>query len=254
MEPQKDNQINLQKDNQKGQSQVEEVVFNSAPEELYIYRKIEKIGGAIHLLTTYFDSKEPLRMSLRNKSLEALSISIRMIKKSELAETLNSLSLGLIEIKSLLHTSYLSGLISEMNFHILRNELELLVNSIEGKKQVFIRLPISYLHVQEFKPVAPPPQESYKGQPKGQEIVQTPAIINKINMPAFASPGSSNASERTGKILSLLKNGRALTIKDFSEVIKGCSEKTLQRELLKLVSEGKIVKRGERRWSRYSLV
>jgi len=44
-----------------------------------------------------------------------------------------------------------------------------------------------------------------------------------------------------------------LSVKDFTRVIKDCSEKTIQRELLDLVEKGIVKKEGERRWSRYSL-
>jgi hypothetical protein len=37
-------------------------------------------------------------------------------------------------------------------------------------------------------------------------------------------------------------------------MIKDCSEKTIQRELIVLVSEKVVKKEGERRWSVYSIV
>jgi hypothetical protein len=43
-------------------------------------------------------------------------------------------------------------------------------------------------------------------------------------------------------------------VKDVSAVVKDCSEKTLQRELLALVAQGVLKKEGERRWSSYVLV
>jgi predicted HTH transcriptional regulator len=60
--------------------------------------------------------------------------------------------------------------------------------------------------------------------------------------------------QRQEVIISTLKNQSNLTIKDFSKVIKDCSEKTIQRELIDLVNRGVVKKDGERRWSRYSLV
>ena len=42
-------------------------------------------------------------------------------------------------------------------------------------------------------------------------------------------------------------------IKDLTPVIKGCSEKTIQRELATLVDKGIVNKEGERRWSVYSM-
>jgi hypothetical protein len=277
MEGQKDNNHQSQKDIDKQLLNPEEVLFNSSPQDLYIYRKIEKISAAIHLITNFFDLKEPIRMSLREKSLALLSSSAALVKNSDLSNILNSLSFGLLEIKSLLHTSFISGLMSEMNLKIIQGEIDQLMIVIESKKQVFIRLPITYLHVAPLEPKssaseAPQIQSapafnnnpiSFPGS-SGALSTNFPSNVSEIQRSQSRlniskgqiSKGQKNSadhSDRTEKILSLLKDGRALTIKDFSDVIKGCSEKTLQRELLRLVAEGKIIKRGERRWSRYSL-
>ena len=60
-------------------------------------------------------------------------------------------------------------------------------------------------------------------------------------------------NSRRNTILELLQNKSFITIKDTADAIKGYSVKTLQRELLALVSEGILKKKGERRWSTYSL-
>ena len=58
---------------------------------------------------------------------------------------------------------------------------------------------------------------------------------------------------RKDQILALFVKGVDISIKDISSRIKGCSEKTIQRELNNLVFEGKINRIGEKRWSRYIL-
>ena len=49
------------------------------------------------------------------------------------------------------------------------------------------------------------------------------------------------------------KKFRGTTIKDISKVIKGCSEKTIQRDLMSLIKKGVLKKVGEKRWSKYVL-
>ena len=61
-------------------------------------------------------------------------------------------------------------------------------------------------------------------------------------------------SNRQEIIIGLLKSNKELGIKDFIKDIPSCSEKTIQRELIVLVSKGQVVKTGAKRWSRYSLV
>jgi predicted HTH transcriptional regulator len=61
-------------------------------------------------------------------------------------------------------------------------------------------------------------------------------------------------SPRQSQIISEIKTMGQLTIRDLIGKIEGCSEKTIQRELLSLVEVGVLKKEGERRWSRYSMV
>ena len=71
---------------------------------------------------------------------------------------------------------------------------------------------------------------------------------------AASSTGDRAVKEDRRKIiLALLKQKSELTVRDIAKSIPGYSEKTIQRELLALVMEGTLVKRGERRWSTYSL-
>src|SRR3989338_8745465 len=60
--------------------------------------------------------------------------------------------------------------------------------------------------------------------------------------------------DRRKIILALIKQKPAITVGDIAKSIPGISEKTIQRELLSMVIEGTLVKRGERRWSTYSLI
>ncbi len=60
--------------------------------------------------------------------------------------------------------------------------------------------------------------------------------------------------ERRQIILEVIKKKGSAIIGDFPAVIRGCSEKTIQRLLLGMVDEGVLKKDGERRWSRYSLL
>lgn len=60
--------------------------------------------------------------------------------------------------------------------------------------------------------------------------------------------------ERKRIVIDILQKKGSAIIKDFAEVINGCSEKTIQRLLADLVGESVLKREGERRWSKYSLV
>ncbi len=63
----------------------------------------------------------------------------------------------------------------------------------------------------------------------------------------------SDKSDRRTIILALIKQRPSLSVKDFTKSIPNVSEKTIQRELLAMVAEGLLEKKGERRWSTYSI-
>jgi len=58
---------------------------------------------------------------------------------------------------------------------------------------------------------------------------------------------------RRDAILGILKTKGPSYIKDVSMLMRGMSEKTVQRELQALAAEGVVKKEGERRWTRYSV-
>ncbi|NCN08031.1 hypothetical protein GW944_00480, partial [Candidatus Parcubacteria bacterium] len=64
---------------------------------------------------------------------------------------------------------------------------------------------------------------------------------------------SVKKNSRQSIIINVLKRKKEIMIKDISPLIDGCSEKTIQRELLAMVNSGILKKEGEKRWSRYSL-
>ncbi|MBP6948520.1 MAG: hypothetical protein KBC41_04205 [Candidatus Pacebacteria bacterium] len=58
---------------------------------------------------------------------------------------------------------------------------------------------------------------------------------------------------RRDQILALFVKGVDVSIKDIAARIRGCSEKTIQRELNALLYDNVIERIGEKRWSRYVL-
>jgi hypothetical protein len=58
-------------------------------------------------------------------------------------------------------------------------------------------------------------------------------------------------SERSERILEYIRLKKSASIKEIAATIKGCSEKTVQRELILLIQRGLVRRVGERRWSHY---
>jgi DNA-binding transcriptional ArsR family regulator len=67
---------------------------------------------------------------------------------------------------------------------------------------------------------------------------------------AVSAP-SGAVKDRREAVMSVIRNKGSVSIKDISTLIRGVSEKTIQRELMALIESGLIAKQGERRWSTY---
>jgi hypothetical protein len=182
-----------------------------------------------------------------------------------------------LQIVSLSGVAYHSGLISEMNYQILSREFTDLVSVIEkdeNKKasEETVILDPGFFQIESSRTDAsagssmtsesPAISEaiSYKGHFISHETKPAPAAAERRNeffplkdIREKAHKSSDSKDDRRSIIIKLLTKKSGLGIKDFADSIKGCSEKTIQRELLAMVSSGLLKKEGERRWSTYSL-
>lgn len=248
---------------------------------VFLYKKAEKLSSALYMVTNFVSEDETLRSLLRDKSINVFS-EIAHLQKLSLTghkslrtndsiksrhNSLQTILSGITEIISFLEILHSSGLISEMNFMILRREYIEIGTLIKNRKddiatgdmhleKDFLDVPDLYRtyslrqgatnKTKSIKDTVDQVKDITKDIKKPQKIkTSTPKIIKT----AIVRHGN-----RRNIILELLQNKSFITIKDTADAIKGCSTKTLQRELLSLVSEGILKKKGERRWSTYSLV
>lgn len=239
-------------------------LFQEKPELYSVFKRTQKIGYALYMISDLLDKSEPLRNVLRDRTNILLSLTVSLSsKEKDRYKTIHSYLAVLYEIMTLLDAGYFAGLVSEMNVRILKTVMvevgELLNN--EKPKYAPQLLATDFLEVKE--------SEEYKRQFFIKDSSHSKTIVpyttsarlpvNVLNTKLAVKDNPSaqatiaNKSDRATAILSLLKDGKERSIKDFLVSIKGCSEKTIQRELLSLVAAGLLKKKGERRWSRYSL-
>ncbi len=105
--------------------------------------------------------------------------------------------------------------------------------------------------------------KDYKGQElvnKGQDKIKDISSVHtnlmehvKSNNLPLASSFQMRKQSRREQILALFVKGVDVSIKDIASRIRGCSEKTIQRELNALLYDNLIERIGEKRWSRYVL-
>lgn len=98
-------------------------------------------------------------------------------------------------------------------------------------------------------------QSAFKGQVAPIQHQERPIQSSKVHNQDFNNSKSDIAIRlgRRNTIIKLIKDLKEVTIKEVSNIVPDVSEKTIQRELLNLVSEGVLKKTGEKRWSKYSL-
>jgi len=204
-------------------------------ETTYLYKKTEKLVSALYLISNFLSDKEPIKWQLRESGIDLLSqnVSVSLINK----------------ILSLLQVAHVSGMVSEMNFNILKFEFEALIQRLEQIEKDSLK---GHVLSEDFFTVST--QGETLNREKGFSLGTNPKGHNTVSdRPARPLGGLSFKSNRQDIIIGLLKKGGELGIKDFTTAIKDCSEKTIQRELATLVSKGQVKKAGEKRWSRYSL-
>lgn len=209
----------------------------------YLYRKTEKLVSALYLLTSFISDRDPVKWQIREAGLKLLSQNLPLSDRPIQGVYLTRLILSYLE------ASYLGGIVSMMNYNILKSELESLIKPIESDEQARIKGAIFPEHFLEVS------ADNHKGHNNMSNRMSVNSLTNRVagNGNHVLLNHIKDRNQRQDTILALLKKGEELGIKDFVTSISDCSEKTIQRELASLVLKGLVKKAGEKRWSRYSL-
>jgi hypothetical protein len=238
--------------------------FSSEDYLIYIFKKTEKITSALYLVSGLLKDDEPLKWELRDRGMDLISSSFTASSSlpGDKNVVIQSLFTAAFETISLLNVARVSNMISPMNHSLLVKEIDGIVGLLRDRlaqnaenagyvlSESFFRTPD--LFSTGFKSGSRSPIDHPGVDSKGQSLL--PHSSQKIRIDQGQnSPVQAKKSNRQEAIISILKTQSHLSIKDFYKVIKDCSQKTIQRELLELVNKGIVKKEGERRWSRYSL-
>jgi len=197
----------------------------------FVRVKLEKLVLATYRVSDFLNDTEPLKKQLRENSVQAIVESVGEDALALLPVTIRRLALLCDMVSS-------TRIGSSMNFGILSEEYSALASliteetiapALSGAKEVYL----SSFTV---------------------PIAQIPAVSNKGHQKDIKDKVVRNGSaERSDRIIAYTRDHPGSGIKTIAELFPGVSEKTVQRELLTLISRGILRKEGERRWSRYSL-
>ena len=232
-------------------------IFNNDVLLIYFIKKTERLSSAIYLLTSAFPDAEPLRTTLRGHSTQMIS-GVGELSLGVVGET------ALYKIISLLSVGVSARMVAEENGVVLDEEYRKFAKLLIDR---FPEISGGARFDPPFFEVGPLPgqgayprrlSEPYLAHVSARSNL-TPAsrsgvAVSRSNFAASLRPlrdPKPQNSDRRSEILSVVGSKGKVTIRDVALVIKDCSEKTIQRELATLVSEGVLKREGERRWSTY---
>ncbi len=232
--------------------------FEHDKDFVFLIKKTEKLVSAMYLVSNFFSDNDPIKWKLRGLSSDLLSfiIGYKNIPSSVSSQFIDEAKFKVFNIVSLLEISFYGGLISQMNFSIIKGEFLNLLEQLNLRRNSEVStagIEKSFFEVkgEEFLPKAPVKTEGLNtGELTSHQVEQS--YIKDKNL-----RGAEHDLKRSGRqntILTLIKKKKEVTIKDISVVIRNCSEKTIQRELIGFMNLGIVKRIGERRWSKYSLV
>lgn len=307
-----DNQNNTLSPTQSPADFIPMIKKNQEYKQLQQYRdRMQKILSALYMVTSLFDSQDPLGQTIRSSGTSAL-VMINHILKQENKKTslLNDFYHQLDEIHSYMNVAHINKFFSDMNHRVITTEIidlksqiiqtqKLLSNNsgpenLNKVNNLFAGFPQKgsqgdfsqpfditkdAQQVTDIQPEAAislvaETETQKQNKKQTQQQKDSPIFVEKntLTKPSVNSltkktkepvlkktgrkskPKSSEIkTQRKDNILKILKQKKDATINDIYALFKDCSSKTIQRDLIELIEENKVVKQGSRRWSTYNL-
>lgn len=231
---------------------IQHIVFRDDNIGFFIFKKTERIVSALYIISSFLSDTAPARISIRDIANNLLKDTLELSNRH-----LNENKKLIIVIKGFANISILINAISDVG-EMSKMNAEILLEEIEKISEILIKTWSnknmgSKLFDPSFFEINTDECTGYNQRDIKDNITDN-VLYKNTSMKSSGQTGSiKDKSNRQETIISMLKKDKILTIKDFSKNIKGCSEKTIQRELINLMSKGVLKKEGERRWSKYSL-
>ncbi|MFA5744723.1 MAG: DeoR family transcriptional regulator [Candidatus Paceibacterota bacterium] len=229
---------------------LEKSIFNNIFEKdirrVFIYKKAERLAKAIHLIAPAFSESTSLR-----DRVGAIAVGLVDAAIVPSGTVRAALSRELLALSSILSIARTGGLLSSMNTDLITHEAHALLQEVASYEEPRLFLEDApTLSTLAKNALTKEEHQSVHLPSKKQKETVTPKIERHIK---DTEVKDSDIKDRTQAILSVIKSKQRVSIKDISTLIRGVSEKTIQRELAALVDTGTVKKEGERRWSIYSL-
>ena len=228
-----------------------------------IYNKSYRLAAAAFTISNVIDQSEELKTKIKKLSLDIVSATVNLkdINFSDAKKLMEDVEKNSLLLMSMLDIASITGLISAMNGNIIKEEFQSFIlelgkfaDKFEDHNNVSVRGIFAESAVSNIDGNL---SDDFKKLGTAQNLGSNSSYQNDQKSVACGEGKNGNGHKRKdlrkNTILDFIKRHNNVSIKDIAPNIIGCSEKTIQRELIELISKGKITKAGERRWSRYSI-
>jgi len=213
---------------------------------LSVYKKTEKIVSAVFVITDNCEKKDEEAGMVKDT---------RVVAKESLMYVVDLMSGGSIRFEDVVRAflTLRSFLFVLGSAQMIRGELVTVVTrEIDGVMANLVQMQREKKGGLSLETDEQPPFMETAVAPR--KLVHTPSLPPSVRVPREAGENSGSASAgRRERILEVVRTRGVVSIKDISDTITDCSEKTIQRDLIDMIKDNILQKEGERRWSKYRL-
>ena len=219
----------------------------------YIFKKTEKIVCALFYITRTDDSKDikdQVITDIEESARTLLNVSINSLRQGMQTNSRAAfeIKLALVAFETKLRLASAAHVIGTEYLEVFVHEIDAVQRTLRKYLEESLSNPL-FMHE---TPMSPKPHGSVVRKVKDQETALAPSVSRGVMVPTV-SVGQTVLKSRRERVLDVIRDKGEASINDITDVIKDCSEKTIQRELINLISDSIIVREGERRWSKYKL-
>lgn len=215
----------------------------------YIFKKTEKICCAVfYVLRTdgVLRHEDRVLSDLETTAQSTLDAVLESLKSGtyDRETRIQALRHTLMALESKLRVASAARLIPIDVLEVFIHEIDTVHRSLRKYTEPLVQNPLYTL-----EPVSEPVRP--RSLPR---IAQSDRVMREQRTEVPTIPAPSTTPSRRERVLNVIRDKGEVTIKDISENIKDCSEKTIQRELTDLIKDNIIMREGDRRWSKYKLI
>jgi len=226
---------------------------------IYACKKADRLASALYILSSFISYDDPLQGRMRMCAI-ALMDGVHALTGAhhDSLSAVATIQKTIREAVSILLLAYAAGYLSKMNHDVVREELENFFYFVgekgEGLVSQDVLLPSDFFMV-EGRETLPVSSSAVRYAKAFRDRIGHSEQEKKKEKSHIRSENTNEKkvlkTYRQEKILEAIKQIGKASVRDIVKVVPDVSEKTVQRDLLALVSRGVLKKSGSRRWSMY---